>query len=100
MGCLRGILQGAVEVHASITGDAEVEVDAVEGGIGLLRFEEPLHGGLVVARAAEELSIFLPHGRVVWVDLEALLDGLEGEVVVAVEVVGLGEVVEGVAIAR
>ena len=43
---------------------------------------------------------FLPHGRVVWIDLEALLNGLEGKVVVTVQVVGLREIVERVAIAR
>ena len=84
-----------IEIHASETRDAEIEVDAVEGWIGLLGLEEPLHGGLVVSGAAEEFAIFLPDGCVVWVDLEALLDGLEGEVIVAVEVVGLGEVVRG-----
>lgn len=89
-----GVAQRVVEVFIAIARHTEIEVDARERGIELLRLAQPLGRGGQVAGADQQFAVLLQHGRRAGVQLDAALDCGERLLVLPRQVVRLCQVEE------
>ncbi len=65
----------------------------------MLRFEQPFQPTGVIPGAAQQFSIFLPHRYIVGLGLQTLPDGAQRQLVLPIQVIGLGKIKLRVSIA-
>ena len=77
----------------------DVIVEPRQGCVEALRLEQPVESCLSVLRAAKQFSILLQDRCIIRLRLRALSDGSQRQVVLSIQVIGLGEVILRVSVA-
>ena len=97
--CARGILRGPGKIHQLVIRHSNVIINPRQRSIRALRLEQPLQSRLAISRAAQQFSVLLPHRWIVGLGLQTLPDGAQRQVVLPIQVIGLGKIILCVSVA-